>query len=115
MSFAQTQDTIRYASRRSQGGPQLALTCHIGAEVGTADPDSLEEFLVERYLLFVQRNDGVLTGQVYHCPYPLQQARCENVNDELVADTGLQVTANPDLVHYSPGVEVEIFPLTSTG
>jgi uncharacterized protein len=69
---------------------------------------SLEHFLVERYLLFVENKGRVRRAQVHHAPYPVQRAAVISVEDGLVAAAGLTATGAP-LAHYSPGVDVEVF------
>jgi len=44
--------------------------------------------------------------------YPVQRAEVLEVHDELVAAAGLPaVSGLPPIVHYSPGVDVEVFAL----
>ena len=69
-------------------------------------------FLLERYLLFTERHGTSLRGQVHHTPYPVQHAEVLEVQDELVAAAGLPaVSGLPSHVHYSSGVDVEVFAL----
>jgi uncharacterized protein YqjF (DUF2071 family) len=53
-----------------------------------------------------------LRAQVHHVPYPAHRAEVIDVQDELVAAAGLPaVSSLPMHVHYSPGVDVEVFAL----
>lgn len=73
---------------------------------------SLDRFLIERYYLFVRRGRSILRGQVHHVPYPLREVTVESVDDSLADAAGFPATEPPfTLFHYSPGVNVEIFPL----
>ena len=92
-----------------------------GATIGSATPGTLEHFLVERYLLYTQwapdappasSGQGLRVGQVHHFPYPLQEATAQvhEVAMLLQAD-GLPAPTGEPHVLFSPGVDVEIFPL----
>ena len=57
-----------------------------------------------------QRGGEIWRGQVHHTTYPVQRARLLGLHDELIGAAGLpQPTTPPPLVHYVPGVNVEIF------
>ncbi|MES2644421.1 MAG: DUF2071 domain-containing protein [Myxococcota bacterium] len=106
-------DERRYTSaRRSDASARLDVRCRLGAPLGASPPDTLEAFLLERYLLYVER-DGVLSrGQVHHTPYPAFAADSLHCEEGLIAAAGLPGPARPpDLVHASPGVDVEVFAL----
>ena len=113
-----------YHSRRLWPGPPGAgctVETEIGAACGTlrteppdgpAAVDSLEFFLIERYLLYTQAADGSLwRGQIHHQPYPLRQARLVSLNDTLVGAAGIDVPPAPEHVTFSDGVDVEVFRL----
>ena len=73
---------------------------------------SLDRFLIERYYLFVRRGRAIYRGQVHHVPYPLREVRVESVEDSLADAAGFPSPQPPfTLFHYSPGVQVELFPL----
>ncbi len=106
---------FQYGSAR-RSGVGFAATCRVGEPLGPSQPGSLEYFLLERYLLFTARRGRVLRGQVHHSPYPVLAAELESFEESLFAAAGLPaVSRPPDCVHFSPGVEVEIFRLTPTG
>ncbi|WP_437224089.1 YqjF family protein [Planctomicrobium sp. SH661] len=81
----------------------------------TAVPGTLEFFLLERYLLFAQRPDQkILTGRVFHTPYPVQSAEVHTFDTRMIECDGFAVPGRPpDHIAYSPGVDVEVFPLQS--
>jgi uncharacterized protein YqjF (DUF2071 family) len=101
---------VDYALQRLTGSRPL---CHVRYEVGEprgpAEPNTLDHFLIERYLLHVQRGPTLWTVQVHHRPYPLHQARLLKLEDELIGAAGIQVPIGMPLVHYASGVDVEIF------
>ena len=104
--------TVEYAARRlANRRPRLAVRYEIGEPLGPSRPGSLQHFLLERYLLHLERWGKLWTVQVHHAPYPVQRARVLDIHDQLITADGLPEPAGlPPLVHYSPGVDVEIFP-----
>ena len=111
MRLARRDGVIEYASRRLSGTrPRLAVRYEPGEHLGASPPGTLEHFLIERYLLHVERWGRLWCGQVHHAPYPVQRARLLDLQDELVAAAGLPQSADPPpLVHYAAGVDVEVF------
>ena len=78
----------------------------------TADAGTFEHFLVERYFLYNLSSGGELQrGQVHHNPYPLTDATLISCQQTLLSESGIQTEQTPDHVLFSPGVDVEIFPL----
>ena len=106
--------------RRTLRRPRMAVRYEIGDRLGPALPGTLEHFLVERYLLHVERWNGLWTTQVHHRPYPLYQARVLALHDELIAADGIpEPQGLPPLVHFASRVDVDVFaprrPLTGPG
>jgi uncharacterized protein YqjF (DUF2071 family) len=95
------------------GVPSLEVRYRIGeAPLPPSEEGSLEQFLIERYYLFVRRGRSILRGQVHHVPYPLRETTVESIEDSLADAAGFPSPDPPfTLFHYSPGVTVEIFPL----
>lgn len=121
MSIARRDSLIEYRSQRLWPHP-LPGNTDVAAEIGDwlpdsgpqgeAQPDSLEFFLIERYLLFTELATGrIARGQVYHRPYPLQTAKLQRCKESLLSAAGVNVTTEPAHVLFSPGVTVDIFPL----
>lgn len=112
MEMTRTGDEIEYQARRSAGGAAHQVRYRIGEELGSSQPDTLQHFLIERYLLFVERGP-LLCGQVHHPPYPVRRAEVLTVQDDLIAAAGLpRVSDPPAFAHYSLGVDVEVFGLS---
>lgn len=78
-------------------------------DVFESSPGTIEFWLFERYLLFAQRGGTLMTGRVWHKPYPIQTAKCLECDESLTAALGITKHGPPDLVHYCAGVDVEIF------
>jgi uncharacterized protein YqjF (DUF2071 family) len=53
-----------------------------------------------------------MVGQVHHSPYPLAAASVAEIEEGLFRANGLPPSVGKPLYsHFSPGVDVEIFPL----
>lgn len=105
-----SEGRIRYESRRR--GVRCLFDYAPGASLPPAAPDSLEFFLVERYLLYARTPGGLRRGVVHHPPYPLCHAEVTAGDDELLALNGFTRTGRPpDHVLLSRGVDVSVFPL----
>jgi uncharacterized protein YqjF (DUF2071 family) len=78
----------------------------------TAEPGSLEFFLLERYLLFSEsRNGKIHCGQVYHEPYQFTEAKVRKYSTAPIEWGNLRVSGEPISKLYSPRVPVNIHPL----
>lgn len=104
-------DSIEFETRRRDGkqSPVHHVRYKPGRMLGASAEGTFEFFLLERYLLFSVREGIVYEGQVHHVPYPAQEVEIESLSDELVAAAGLEPEATPCAMHYSAGVDVEVF------
>jgi len=90
--------------------PQFEATYKVGPPLGKAKPDSLEFFLVERYLLFAPKDGVVHQARVYHAPYDLYEVQLGLLEDGISPADGLpSMTTDSVLAHYCPRVDVEVF------
>ena len=110
-----TRTRGRYHSRRIWPRPTPAR-CRLKYSIEEEEPwvatkGSLEEFLVERYLLYSRRGGELFRGRVAHEPYRLQRAQVLALQETLVARAGVQVLGAPPLCHFSRGVDVSVLPL----
>jgi uncharacterized protein YqjF (DUF2071 family) len=109
MSASCVDHQHRYQSCRSSG-VKHHVTFRVGQELGPSRAGTLEHFLLERYLLFVARRNQIHVGQVHHQPYHAYLADVQTLQDDLVEAAGFPaVTGPPELAHYCPGVDVEVF------
>ena len=110
MDLERRDGSIEYRLRRTSGmRPRLAVRYEVGEDLGPSLPGSLEHFLLERYRFHLARGASLLTCQVRHVPYPVRPARILSLEENLLAAGGLPPpTGLPPLVHYSPGVDVEV-------
>lgn len=109
-------DAVDYQWHRRGSPPETASQfSYRPAErpVRTATAESLEFFLVERYLLFARgRGDRLYRGRVWHPPYPIVDAEVTHWDDHVIQLNGFDGTRRPpDHVLMSPGVEVDVFAL----
>lgn len=112
MKIEQAGDEFHYRSRRLGSGVGLEVRYRVGDQLGPSQPGSVEHFLLERYLLFLEHRQRIYTGQVHHTPYPAQRAEVLEVKDQLIPAAGLgQFHEPPRFVHFAAGVDVEIFDL----
>jgi uncharacterized protein YqjF (DUF2071 family) len=110
MHAERTGERVAYRSRRrGDPGASLDVTYDIGAELGPSLPGTQQHFLLERYYLFAERRGRLRRGQVHHHPYPARRATVTALTEGLVAAAGLPATGAPETIHYSAGVEVEVF------
>ena len=116
MSTSQSGDQFTYQSRRRGNSAQLHVTFCVDQHLGPSAADTLEHFLLERYLLFVKRRGQIYVGQVHHSPYDAHSAIIEQCQGDLITAAGLPAAERPpDLAHYCPGVDVEVFGIHSAG
>lgn len=112
MSHEQQGDEFLYQSRRPSG-VKHRVRYRLGELLGPLDPETLEFFFLERYLLFAEHRNTLHVGQVYHTPYPAQHAEVLELEDQLLEAAGFgPCPGPPTFTHYASGVDVEIFDLT---
>lgn len=112
MSATRTGNRVHYRSSRRGADAKLDVTYEIGDALGPSVIGSLQHFLLERYLLFVERRGAPRAGHVHHVPYPVRAAKLLSLEQSLAAAAGLPddpAEARLETVHYSDGVEVEVF------
>ena len=105
---------ILYAGVRCRPTPQpgcYAIRAQPTGRISAPAPDSLEFFLAERYILYTQRRDKLLSGRVHHTRYPLETAELLSLDESLLAAAGFNRPTQPPLAHFARGVDVNIFRL----
>ncbi len=96
-----------YALRRRRGPGATHIVWETHGPERTAQPGTLEHFLVERYALFTNHRGRVSRSPVWHQPWQLTDARLLKLEDSLLEAQGLPGVAarRPDIVLASPGVD----------
>ncbi|MBM84305.1 MAG: hypothetical protein CMJ78_27430 [Planctomycetaceae bacterium] len=115
---------VHYRSKRlwpGAAGPHTDVEVELGEllnrdhpaiEPGRTEPGSLEEFLVDRYLLYTEKKDGtLLQGHVHHAPYSLRNVDVHRCDESLVAASGIDVHGPPESALFSERVDVDVFSL----
>jgi uncharacterized protein YqjF (DUF2071 family) len=113
MSAPRAAEATSYRSQVKRTDLRCDVHYELGREAREAVAGSLDFFLVERYILFAAARDGGLfTGQVYHRPYPLVATTVADWRSNLLKPHDFGVDeSQPELLHGSPGVDVEVFAL----
>jgi uncharacterized protein YqjF (DUF2071 family) len=103
-------DTIYYHAQRDGSRAVAHFEYTRQGEPAWAAAGSLEEFLVERYRLFAMRGGKLITCEVFHEPYPLQQVEVTRWGTSPLVQAGFDPKdAAPEHAIYARGVDVEIF------
>jgi uncharacterized protein YqjF (DUF2071 family) len=119
-SYIKTQVTsdneITFSSLREDLDPWLLslFRYKIKEDYRTAEPDTLDFFLIERYSLFTHQkiNNEIFSGRVYHAPYVLKDVELKEWDDNLFEANGFQRPARfPDHVVITPDLDIEFFML----
>ena len=111
MSIQHTGDQTRFSSKRCGTGVRHNVRFQPGAMLGASQPGTLEHFLLERYLLFVQHRGAIHVGQVHHPPYPAQAVEILELHDELAGAAGIETSGQPTFAHFVAGIDVEVYAL----
>ncbi len=116
MKAGRARGRICYECRR-EGCARDAVFAYnaAGDDARPAAEDSLEWFLVERYLLFSADQHGSLhRGRVHHAPYRILEAECAKWSAEPMRWNGFAVPEQaPDSILAAKTVDVRVFPLAA--
>jgi hypothetical protein len=88
-----------------------SVSYRVSGEETPAISGSLDEFLVERYVLYSQKGGRWFRGRVLHTPYQLQSVQLEVLRENCVAAAGFSRPNRAPHALYSRGVDVEVSPL----
>jgi uncharacterized protein YqjF (DUF2071 family) len=108
MRLDKSDGLVRYSSSRRWPGPRSAasqMTVRVGAPI--AEPTPVEHFVTARWGLHTSAWGRTLHLPNEHPRWPLRRADLVELDDSLIASTGLPAPAGPPVsVLYSPGVPV---------
>jgi uncharacterized protein len=91
---------------RTTGGFRLSLRFHPGAAIGVAHQNTLDDWLLERYRLFLpDRRDRLLRAEVSHPPWEIQDVDVSRANNTAGTRFGLDLDRPADMAHFSRGVQ----------
>ena len=108
MSLDRSGGVLRYTSRRRWPGPRTAastITVRPGDPI--TSPTPVEQFVTARWGLHTRAWGRTVHLPNEHPQWPLHRAELVELDDTLIASTGLPAPAGPPVsVLYSPGVPV---------
>lgn len=115
MGLTHAGSQVHYHTERTHSGaPPAVFDGDYGptGDVYTAQPDTLEQWLTERYALYtVNSSNQLLRAEIHHKPWPLQPAEAEiNVNTTAIA-SGITLPDVPPLLQFSRHLDVLVWPL----
>lgn len=106
---------IHYLSRRTHAAaPPAMFVGHYGAAgpIFRSTPDSLDEWLTERYCLYtVDERGRTWIAEIHHLPWPLQPATAEIEVNTMAKAAGIALPATPPLLHFARRLDVAVWPL----
>jgi uncharacterized protein YqjF (DUF2071 family) len=114
MSLRQQGDSIDYRCQRTQKDSPPATfraVWRVGESLPTAEPDSLEFFLTERYCLYTLEDEQLYRCRIYHEPWSLRTAEVGDFDSSMLESLGVSTPPLAPLLHYSEALKVDIWPL----
>ena len=113
MKFDTAEDGwISYQSRRTHAdAPVARLDLRYrpvpGSQPRMGPPGTLENFLTERYCLYVLNRQGeVLCGEIQHPPWPLQTAEADIRDLDMTRLLGIDLVDPPTHLHFARRIDV---------
>ena len=102
---------IEYRSTRSHGPKpaELRLTYGPSGLGFHTRPGSLEHFLTERYCLYTATRKRLYRADIHHLPWSLEPALAEIGVNTMAQTVGIDLPAQPDLMHFSRALKVLIW------
>ncbi|MGI9539952.1 MAG: YqjF family protein [Miltoncostaeaceae bacterium] len=97
-----------YAMRRIWPGPagaRASIEIEVGAPIPSADIDPLTLFLTARWAAITRWSGVLLRSPVDHGPWPVHDATCIRLEQDVVQAAGLPRPRGEPLVHFSPIVD----------
>ena len=115
MHWAQQDAWIDYACRRndSPAKPARFEARYRPLEpMESAQPESLDHFLTERYCLYTADPRGrILRAEIHHRPWPLHRAEAELDCCTYLEAAGFEPPSGEPLLHFSPRIDVAVWRL----
>jgi uncharacterized protein YqjF (DUF2071 family) len=105
MQMQRRGEALTYITRRRRHGPTSRFTVRIGPAV---EATALDHFLTARWALHSRWYGTTVHVPIVHPPWPLRSAELLDLDDGLVAASGLPSPVGAPRVLYSDGVEVHL-------
>ena len=116
--FVKRKNNFYYwKSKRLFNDYSLEGSCEGLGEYSYAQKESLEEFLFERYYLFVANKNKILKGFIHHDPWKLKRAIPRIIKNNFLKaySLGINNVLKPEFCHVSEGVKVKAWALKELG
>jgi uncharacterized protein len=112
ISLNESDGELVFQSQRNAKGPgRFSCTWGIGEPRPSAEPDSLDFFLVERYCLYTSAGKDVYRCRIHHEPWPLRKARLTAFASTMLEANGLPELEEAPLLHCGGPVHVDVWGL----
>lgn len=107
-SSAGTPSNIEYRSQRTdQPQADFEATYRPLGDVYESQPGTLEHWLTERYCLYAQSaSKHLYRAEIQHVPWPLQRGEIQIQTNQLGEAFGIELSAEPHLVHFVKRIDV---------
>lgn len=103
MAFQQKERSARFVSNNNAKGFHLKAGFTIGSKLLTKS--DLDQWLTERYCLYLDRNKNLYSFDIHHLPWELKNVEISNLVTKYHLGN-ISLDRRPDMMHYSPGVKV---------
>jgi uncharacterized protein YqjF (DUF2071 family) len=114
LTFERRRRSLRYEIRRGDDLPQLSIACH-PASAPPVFEDRLDDWLLERYRLYLRGRRGLVQAEVIHPPWEIQCVEFTHFSSRVGQALNLDLSRTPDCVHFSRGVKARFGRFTAAG
>jgi uncharacterized protein YqjF (DUF2071 family) len=114
MQVERRGDVIRFRSERRDAPPaSLDVEWRLGPARPSPQAGTLEDFLIERYVLYSGHAGSLWRARIHHRPWPLREASVLQLWSTLLEANGLPPPTTPVLAHaQAEPLDVEVWPPT---
>ncbi|MFN2501702.1 MAG: YqjF family protein [Pyrinomonadaceae bacterium] len=103
---------VHFSSSRKDQKAEFEADWTIGDDLPSAEPGSLDFFLLERYCLYTADDGKIYRCRINHEPWPLQSPEDVSIGKtSVVAADGIQLPKTRPVVHCGGPVHVDVWPL----
>jgi hypothetical protein len=104
-------DEVAYRSiRRQRPRPAELVGRYRATGPFSTTKSSLEQFVTERYCLYVVRLGRIHRVQIHHLPWPLQPAEAEFQINSMARANGIELPPERPMLQFAKYLEVYVFP-----
>lgn len=104
-------ESVHYKSARRHAGKVAEFEADYRPVGGPKESakGSLEEFLTERYCLYAVQGRRIYRAEIHHIPWSLQGATADITSNTVAAAAGIELPAEPPLLHFARHLEVLVW------